>query len=63
MLLQEIDPAAPAQRASLGAFVTFALRGAIGAFALFHRLTTRQFRVALAVLLLASGLGLVARGG
>jgi uncharacterized membrane protein YfcA len=42
-------------------FVPFALFGAIGGFALFQRMNSRQFHVATSVLLLASGVGLVAR--
>ncbi|MCC6194824.1 MAG: sulfite exporter TauE/SafE family protein [Burkholderiales bacterium] len=42
-------------------FVPFALLGAIGGFALYRRLGTRQFHAALGVLLIASGTGLLTR--
>jgi uncharacterized membrane protein YfcA len=42
-------------------FVPFALVGAIGGLAVFQRMTNRQFHVALSILLVASGIGLVAR--
>ena len=41
--------------------VPFALLGAVGGLAIFRRMTTRQFQVAVSVLLLVSGLGLLAR--
>lgn len=42
-------------------FVPFALLGAIGGFALYRRMTTQQFHRALSVLLIVSGIGLLAR--
>jgi uncharacterized membrane protein YfcA len=42
-------------------FVPFALLGAIGGFALFQRLSLRQFKLAVSLLLIASGTGLLAR--
>ena len=42
-------------------FVPFALLGAIGGFALFRRMTTRQFHVAVSVLLVVSGAALIGR--
>jgi uncharacterized membrane protein YfcA len=41
--------------------VPFALAGAIGGLAIFRRMSTRQFQVAISLLLLVSGLGLLAR--
>jgi hypothetical protein len=43
------------------ASVPFALLGAIAGFALFQRMNNRQFHVATSALLLASGVGLLAR--
>ena len=42
-------------------FVPFALLGAMGGLALFHRMTSRQFQLAVGLLLGASGGGLLAR--
>ena len=42
-------------------FVPFALLGAVGGLALFHRMTNRQFQLAVGLLLGASGVGLLAR--
>jgi len=42
-------------------FVPFALVGAIAGFAIFQRLTNKQFHVAVSVLLVASGVGLLSR--
>jgi hypothetical protein len=42
-------------------FVPFALMGAVGGFALYRRMTTRQFQAALSILLLVSGAGLLMR--
>jgi uncharacterized protein len=42
-------------------FVPFALLGAMGGLALFHRMTHRQFQLAVGLLLGASGVGLLAR--
>jgi uncharacterized membrane protein YfcA len=42
-------------------FVPFALLGAIGGLALFQRMTNKQFQLAVSMLLIASGVGLVAR--
>ena len=42
-------------------YVPFALMGAIGGFALYRRMTTQQFRVAVSVLLIVSGAGLLTR--
>jgi uncharacterized membrane protein YfcA len=42
-------------------FVPFALLGAIGGFAVYRRMTTQQFQAALSVLLIVSGVGLLAR--
>ena len=44
------------------AFVPFALLGAIGGLAVFQRLTNRQFHGAVSILLVVSGVGLLARG-
>lgn len=44
-------------------FVPFALLGAIGGFALFRRMTARQFSAATGVLLIVCGAGLLARAG
>jgi uncharacterized membrane protein YfcA len=41
--------------------VPFALLGAMGGLALFRRMTTRQFQIAVSLLLLVSGLGLLGR--
>ncbi len=43
-------------------FVPFALLGAIGGLAVFQRLTNRQFHGAVGILLVVSGVGLLARG-
>jgi len=43
-------------------FVPFALLGAIGGLAVFQRLTNRQFHGAVSILLVVSGVGLLARG-
>jgi uncharacterized membrane protein YfcA len=42
-------------------FVPFALMGAVGGFALYRRMTTRQFHGAVSLLLIVSGTGLLAR--
>ena len=42
-------------------FVPFALLGAVGGIGLFRRMTNGQFRLAVSLLLIASGFGLVAR--
>ena len=42
-------------------FVPFALLGAIGGLALFQRMSNKQFHVAVSLLLVASGIGLLAR--
>jgi uncharacterized membrane protein YfcA len=42
-------------------FVPFALLGAIGGFALYRRMTTRQFHSAVSLLMIVSGVGLLAR--
>jgi uncharacterized membrane protein YfcA len=42
-------------------FVPFALLGAIGGLALFRRMSNKQFRGAVSLLLVASGMGLLAR--
>jgi len=42
-------------------YVPFALLGAIGGMAVFHRLTNRQFQMAVSALLVVSGLGLLSR--
>jgi len=42
-------------------FVPFALLGAIGGLALFRRMSNRQFHGAVSLLLVASGIGLLAR--
>jgi uncharacterized membrane protein YfcA len=42
-------------------FVPFALLGAIGGLAVFQRMTTRQFHVAVSLLLVVSGMGLIGR--
>jgi uncharacterized protein len=42
-------------------FVPFALLGAIGGLAVFQRLTNKQFHGAVSILLVASGIGLLAR--
>jgi uncharacterized membrane protein YfcA len=42
-------------------FVPFALLGAIGGLALFQRMSNKQFHGAVSVLLVASGIGLLAR--
>jgi uncharacterized protein len=42
-------------------FIPFALLGAIGGLAVFQRMTTRQFQLAVSLLLAVSGLGLLAR--
>jgi uncharacterized membrane protein YfcA len=42
-------------------YVPFALLGAIGGLAVFRRLTTRQFHLAVSVLLVVSGVGLIGR--
>jgi hypothetical protein len=42
-------------------FVPFALLGAIGGFALYRRMTTQQFHSAVSLLLIVSGVGLLAR--
>ena len=42
-------------------FVPFALVGAIGGLAVFQRMTNKQFHLAVSLLLVASGIGLVAR--
>jgi len=42
-------------------FVPFALFGAIGGFALFRRMTTRQFHLCISVLLVVSGAALIVR--
>ena len=42
-------------------YVPFALMGAIGGFALYRRMTTQQFHVAVSVLLIVSGAGLITR--
>ena len=42
-------------------FVPFALLGAIGGFALYRRMTTKQFQAAVSLLLIVSGLGLLVR--
>jgi len=42
-------------------FIPFALLGATGGFALYRRLTTRQFQWAVSLLLMVSGIGLLAR--
>jgi len=42
-------------------FVPFALLGAMGGLALFHRMSNRQFQLAVGLLLGASGVGLLAR--
>jgi uncharacterized membrane protein YfcA len=54
---------APLQADALrdASFVPFALLGAIVGFALYRRLTVRQFKAAVSVLLIASGAGLLAR--
>ena len=54
---------APAQTELLrdASFVPFALLGAIGGFALYRRMTMQQFQGAVSVLLIVSGLGLLAR--
>jgi hypothetical protein len=44
-------------------FVPFALLGAMGGFALFRRMTARQFSAATGVLLIVCGAGLLARAG
>jgi len=43
-------------------FVPFAVLGGIAGFALYRRMTTRQFQAAVSALLLVSGLGLLGRG-
>ena len=43
-------------------FVPFAVLGGIAGFALYQRMTTRQFQAAVSALLLVSGLGLLGRG-
>ena len=54
---------APAQSDVLrdASFVPFALLGAMGGFALYRRMTTRQFHSAVSLLLIVSGAGLLAR--
>ena len=42
-------------------FVPFAMLGAIGGLALFRRMTNKQFQVAVSVLLMVSGAGLLGR--
>jgi uncharacterized membrane protein YfcA len=42
-------------------FVPFALMGAVGGFALYRRMTMRQFHAAVSLLLIVSGAGLLAR--
>jgi uncharacterized membrane protein YfcA len=42
--------------------VPFALLGAIGGLAVFRRMSNKQFQLAVSVLLVVSGLGLLARG-
>jgi uncharacterized membrane protein YfcA len=42
-------------------FVPFAMLGAIGGLALFRRMTNKQFQVAVSVLLIVSGAGLLGR--
>jgi len=42
-------------------FVPFALMGAVGGFALYRRMTMRQFHAAVSVLLIVSGTGLLTR--
>ena len=42
-------------------YVPFALLGAIGGLAVFRRLTTRQSHLAVSVLLVVSGIGLIGR--
>lgn len=42
-------------------FVPFALMGAVGGFALYRRMTLKQFHAAVSVLLIVSGAGLIAR--
>ncbi|HEY3181159.1 MAG TPA: sulfite exporter TauE/SafE family protein [Casimicrobiaceae bacterium] len=42
-------------------FVPFALLGAIGGFAVFERMTNKQFHVVVSVLLVVSGVGLLSR--
>jgi uncharacterized membrane protein YfcA len=42
-------------------FVPFAMLGAVGGLGLFQRMTSRQFHLAVSVLLVVSGFGLVAR--
>jgi uncharacterized membrane protein YfcA len=42
-------------------FVPFALLGAIGGLAVFHRMSNKQFHVAVSLLLVASGIGLLVR--
>ena len=52
------------QHPSLGhdlSLVPFALLGAIGGMAVFRRLSNRQFQVAISILLIVSGMGLLAR--
>lgn len=45
----------------LASFVPFALMGAVGGFALYRRMTTQQFHGAVSLLLIVSGVGLLAR--
>jgi uncharacterized membrane protein YfcA len=54
--------AAPPQADVLrhASFVPFALLGAVGGFALYRRMTTRQFHSAVSLLLIVSGAGLLA---
>jgi uncharacterized protein len=42
-------------------FVPFALMGAIGGFAAFERMSNKQFRVIVSILLIVSGVGLLGR--
>jgi uncharacterized protein len=42
-------------------FVPFAVLGGIAGFALYQRMTTRQFQAAVSALLMVSGLGLLTR--
>ena len=42
-------------------FVPFALLGAVGGFALYRRMTMQQFHAAVSLLLIVSGVGLLAR--
>ena len=43
------------------AFVPFALFGAMGGFALYQRMSNKQFHMATSALLLSSGIGLLVR--